>query len=192
MALASVVFATLLASPMAAGVTTSISYRDYVVEGTTAAGLVTFMNRNPLQGDHGHAYASIHPNYNLMVATRETGGMCRASVSVNLNFALTPPRAASPGGMGKSTRSAWNGFVNFARGHEEHHRASYTACTKAFVARAERQSAGQCLVLSSQIREMFADMKRDCEAKQRAFDRSQARVLPGLSLFAMARYQRRR
>ena len=191
LALNSAVAVVLYAGVSLAGVTTSVYQQDHIVEGTTAAQLVRSMNGSPVHGDHGNAYASIHPDYTLSVETRERGGICRANVDVAIHFQLTLPRAASPGGMGRSTRSAWSGFVNFARNHEAHHRASYTECARAFVARAERLSDRQCFALSGDIRQMFSAMKRDCEATQLAYDRSQARVLPGLSLFAMARHQRR-
>jgi predicted secreted Zn-dependent protease len=174
-----------------AEVKVTIDHRDHVVEGSTASGLVRSMNANPVRGDHGNAYASIHPTFNLSVDTRQSGGLCRADVSVRLHFVLTLPRAASPGAMNSRTRAAWNSFTNFARSHEAHHQASYTSCAKSFVARAERQSAKQCMSLQSDIRKSFTQMKRDCEALQRTYDRSQARHLPNLSLFAQARAQRR-
>lgn len=170
----------------------TVHKRDHVVQGTTAAGLVRSMNGSPVQGDHGSAYASLHPTYNLSVATKERGGMCRADVSIRLSFELTLPKAASPGSMSSRTRSAWNGFVGFAKRHEAWHQASYTSCAKAFVAKAERMSDKQCFALQSDIRTAFNSMKRSCEAKQLAYDRAQARVLPGLALFSTARAQRRK
>jgi predicted secreted Zn-dependent protease len=169
----------------------TVSQRDHLVQGTTAAGLVRSMRSNPAQGDHGSAYATIHANYALAMKTKERGGICRADVSMRISFQLTLPKAASPGAMSSRTRSAWNGFVNFAKRHEAWHQASYTGCAKAFVAKAGRMSGKQCFALQSDIRRAFEKMKRDCEAKQRAFDKSQARTLPGLALFSMARSQRR-
>lgn len=168
----------------------SVDNRNHEVQGTTASGLVSFMNRNPIQGDHGAAYASIHPSFALDVSTRQKAGICKADVEVRLRLTLTMP-TANTAAMSRRTRSAWNGFLGFARRHEAHHQASYTACARDFVAAAERLRARQCLALSSDIRRMFVQMQRDCEAKQRAFDRSQARVLPGLTLFAARRAHRR-
>lgn len=150
------------------------------------------MNGSPVRGDHGNAYASIHPTFNLSVSTKERGGICRADVSIRLHFELTLPKAASPGSMNGRTRSAWNGFAAFATRHEAWHQSSYTGCAKAFVSKAERMGDKQCLALQSDIRTAFNRMKRDCEAKQLAYDRAQARVLAGLALFSMARAQRRK
>jgi predicted secreted Zn-dependent protease len=169
--------------PAAAGVTSSIDRRDYAVYGSTTVALVTYMNRHPIQGDHGHAYASIHPTFKLDLKTSQTGGMCKAQVNVNIRFTLTLP-TASTSGMTKSARKAWLGFVAFAKAHEEHHRQSYIGCAKDFVTAAERKSAGQCVALTSDIKTMFKKMQTDCEAKQRDFDRAQARVLRNLSLFS--------
>lgn len=170
----------------------TVNQRHHIVQGTTAAGLVRSMNGNPVRGDHGNAYASIHPNYNLSVSTRERGGICKADVSIRLSFTLTLPKAASTGGMSSRTRSAWNSFAAFAKRHEAWHQSSYTGCARAFVAKAERMSGKQCFALQSDIRTAFNKMKRDCEARQLAYDRGQSRVLAGLALFSMARAQRRK
>ena len=169
----------------------TIDHRNHMVHGTTAAGIVRSMNGNPVRGDHGSAYASIHPNFNLSVSTKQKGGLCRADVSVRLHFVLTLPKAASTGGMGSRTRSAWNNFTSFARNHEAHHQASYTGCARSFVGRAERQGNKQCMALQSDIRKMFTQMKRDCEATQRAYDRAEAPRLARMGLFSMARAERR-
>lgn len=181
-----------LCGEAAAEVKVTVNKRDHVVNGTTAAALVRSMNGNPVRGDHGNAYASIHPNYNLSVKTKERGGQCRAEVSIRLNFTLILPKAANPGGMNSRTRSAWNSFANYARNHEAWHQSSYTGCAKSFVSRAERMSAKQCFTLSSDIRTAFNKMKRDCEAKQLEYDRGQRSVVARMSLFSMARTQRRR
>lgn len=175
-----------------AEVKVTVSKRDHLVHGTSAAALVRSMNGNPVRGDHGNAYASIHPSFNLSVKTRERGGQCRAEVSVRLHFALILPKAASPGGMNSRTRSAWNSFANYARNHEAWHQSSYTNCAKSFVSRAERLGAKQCISLQSDIRTAFNQMKRDCEARQLAYDRGQRSVVARMTLFAMARAQRRR
>ena len=178
----------LIAPPVLAGVSSSTDQHSFVVEGTTAASLVRFMNGHAVSGDHGHAYASIHPDYQLTLATHDAGGICRpSSVDVHVQFDLTLPVAASPGAMSGRTRAAWNSFTAFARVHENHHRVSYLGCASAFVAQARRQSAPSCLALQDQIRQMLYDMKRSCEVKQRPFDQSQSRILRNLALFSMAR-----
>jgi predicted secreted Zn-dependent protease len=173
------------------GIMSSIETRTYEVEGTTASGLVRYMDTHPAQGDHGAALASIHPDYQMSLTTRQSGDICvPAIVGVHVDFELTLPEAASPGQMSGRTRSAWNGFLAFARAHEAHHKASYIACATAFVTQARRQSASECFALEATLRGMLAQMKRDCEAKQVPFDRAQARALVNLRLFATARYQR--
>jgi predicted secreted Zn-dependent protease len=165
---------------------------DHLVQGTTAAGLVRSMNGNPVQGDHGSAYASIHPSYTLSIKTKQRGGQCRADVTIRLSFSLILPKAASPGGMSSRTRSAWNSFVSYARNHEKHHQTSYTGCARSFESKAERMSGKQCVTLQSDIRMAFNKMKRDCEAIQLDYDRGQRSVVAGMALFSMARSQRRR
>ena len=180
-----------LCAPAVAEVKVTINKRDHLVQGTTASGLVRSMNGNPVHGDHGSAYASIHPTFNLSVKTKERGGLCRADVSIRLHFDLTLPKAASPGSMSSSTRAAWNSFTSYARNHEAWHQSSYTGCARSFVSRAERMNDKQCLALQSDIRTAFNKMKRDCEAKQLDYDRGQRSVVAGMRLFSMARAHRR-
>ena len=139
-----------LCAEAVAEVKVTVNKRGHLVQGTTAAGLVRSLNGNPVRGDHGSAYASIHPNFNLSVKTKERGGQCRADVTVRLRFDLILPKAASPGGMSSRTRSAWNSFANYARNHEAWHQSSYTSCAKSFVSRAERMSGKQCIALQSE------------------------------------------
>lgn len=180
----------LAAGAVGGGVTSSTVTHSFVVQGTSARAIVSYMNGHAFEGDHGAAYASIHPNYQLMLATQQRGTQCVVrNVSVNVAFDLTLPLAANPGGMSPRTRAAWNNFAGFARAHEAHHKGSYLGCATAFVAQAKRQSASQCFVLESNIRQMLMDMKRNCELKQVPFDRAQAQVLVRLRLFAMARSQ---
>lgn len=174
-----------------AQVTVTVNKRDHLVQGTTASALVRSMNSNPIRGDHGSAYASIHPNFNLSVKTKEKGGMCRADVSMKLRLDLTLPKAASPGKMSSRTRSAWNSFAGYARNHEAWHQSSYTSCAKRFVSSASRMSGKQCIALQSDIRTAFNKMKRDCEARQLEYDRGQRSVVARMTLFSMARMQRR-
>lgn len=179
---------TIFSASALGGVTSSISQQSFVVQGTTATGVVRFMNGHAFEGDHGHAYASIHPDYQLSMTTRESGGMCRpAQVNVNVEFDLTLPVAADINGMSGRVRGAWNYFTAFARAHENHHRASYLGCAQGFVVQARQQSAPSCTELEGDVDQMLYAMKRACEVKQIPFDQSQARILRNLSLFALAR-----
>jgi predicted secreted Zn-dependent protease len=171
----------------AAAVSTSTRNASYRVSGTTAAALVSYMRRNPFPGDHGGAIANIRPSYSLSIATKQAGGVCRAS-SVNLRvaFVITLPLATGAGSMSPATRAAWGSFVAFARRHEEHHRTIYLDCARGFVGKAERLTAGSCMSLNASIRSLLETEKRACERRQSAFDRQDSGRVTGLSLFAMA------
>ncbi len=176
------------ALPATAGVKTSMSTRYYSVGGTTAASLVSDMRYHPIRGDYGSAIANIHPSYSLSVVTKPASGICRASeVTLRLHLSLTPPKARSTSSMSSSTRSAWNAFAAYARRHELTHRSIYIRCANAFVAKAQRMSAGNCSALKASIYRLLESEKRNCEAKQRAFDRSEQSRVANMSLFRMAR-----
>jgi len=171
-----------------ADVRSSTQTRSYSVGGTTAASLVSYMRSNPFHGSKGDAIANIRPSYALNIATKQSGGTCRASdVTLNIRFVMTLPQARSASAMGSSTRSAWNSFVAFARSHEQTHRSIYVQCGNAFVAKAERLTASNCASLQASIRKLLETEKAVCEGRQRAFDRSDYRRLANLSLFKMAR-----
>lgn len=174
-------------SAHAGGVTTTTTTRNYSVPGMTAKALVGYMLRNPVQGDHGAAFANIRPSYTLDIDTREVSGQCRVrDITVTIRFSMTLPVAANAGQMSSRVRAAWNSFAAFARRHEEAHRASYIGCAKAFLNRAKRETAPSCHGVRSEVRQLFAEAKRACDARQVEFDRQQKRALAGQRLFRMA------
>jgi predicted secreted Zn-dependent protease len=173
-------------------VTTTTTVHDHRVAGVTASALVRSLNGHPLQGDHGAAYASIRPDYQLSLTTLQRANQCVVqSVGVHVDFDLTLPVADSLGQMSGRTRAAWNSFAAFARSHEEHHKASYLGCAREFIAQAKLQKADACIALESRIRTMLSQMQRSCEIRQLQYDQSQRRALSRMSLFVMAQYQRR-
>jgi predicted secreted Zn-dependent protease len=171
--------------PSIAGVSVSVERHDNIVQGSSAGELMVSLNKHPVAGDDGRAYASTHPEFSLEVTTRERGGMCAAKVDVAVHFTVTLPRAASPGRMGGRTRRAWNAFVAFTQRHEAHHQQSYTDCARRFVREAETMSAPQCGALQRQIAQGFTKMQRDCEVEQREFDLEQRPLAGRLELFML-------
>jgi predicted secreted Zn-dependent protease len=169
----------------AAEVRTSTRTQYYPVGGTSARTLVGYMRSNPYRGSNGDAVANIRPSYSLNVASRQSGGTCRPTkVTLNINFTVTVPRARSA--LDGATRTAWNGFVSFAKRHEEGHRRIYIQCGNAFVAKAERLSASNCATLQAATRRLLEVEKGVCEGRQRAFDRSEYGKVAGLALFKIA------
>ena len=180
--------ACLLASSAGAEVRTSTQTRIYSVGGSTAASLVSYMRSSPLHGDRGDAVANIRPNYSLAIATRSSGGVCRAGrVTLNVHFTMTLPQARNSSALSSGTRSAWYGFTSFARRHEETHRRIYVECANRFVAKAQRMTAGNCMALQGSIRRLLETDKAACERRQLAFDHADSRRVSGLGLFRMAR-----
>lgn len=167
------------------GVSTSTRIVTYRVVGSSASDLVSYMRRNPFPGDHGAAVANIRPSYSLSIAGKQAAGGCRASsVNLKVSFVMTLPSAS--GAMSPATRAAWNGFVAFARRHEEGHRAIYLQCANAFVAKAQQMTAATCMGLDASIRSLLESQKRACDRQQAAYDRRDGPRVTGLGLFAMA------
>jgi predicted secreted Zn-dependent protease len=172
--------------PALADVRTTTRTSYYKVSGTTARALVRNLNSRPLHGDYGRAYANIKPTWTLDVTTRDAGASCRADeVDVRISFRLTLPQAASR--LTGRTKSAWDGFVNFATRHEQWHERSYTDCARKFMRQAQRVTAPTCSGVRQEVRQLFEDAKRGCEVLQRNFDRQERGRLSGLALFRLAR-----
>ena len=172
-----------------AGVRSATEFRGYVVGGKSAAGLVSYMRRRPFRGDNGPAVANIRPHYTLSVDTTYSDAVCAVKdLDLNINFVMTLPQARTPGAFSPGTRSAWNGFVDFARRHEEVHRTIYLDCADSIAAKALQLAAASCTELRARIDDMFKADNRACERRQRGFDRGEYRRLLRLSLFRAPRY----
>ncbi len=178
-----------LACPAWAEVTSSVENRTHRVPGVTARAVVDYMLRHPFPGDHGAAFANIRPHYRLSLDVGDTGRLCRVEdVGVGIRFVVTLPVAVDRARMNSRVRAAWDGFASFARRHEETHKQSYLSCARAFVSKARAATATSCGDLRSEVRQMFNEARRSCEARQRPFDRQQSLAVRRLTLFDMAGY----
>lgn len=183
--------AFLLDGSAVAGVTSATATRFYSVGGTTQSSLAAKMRANPFRGDRGGAVANIRPRYSLSVATKQDGGTCRvSSVNLRVSFVLTLPRAKEAA-MSSGTRSAWRGFVSFARRHEQGHRSIYMQCAHNFTVKAQRLSGSSCGGLQSQARRLLDAENRACDKRHAAYDRSERRRVSGLALFRNTRTAKR-
>jgi predicted secreted Zn-dependent protease len=171
-----------------AGVTSDTVYRTHWVGGTTPRTIVSSMGRNPVNGDHGGAYANIRPTYALSFDTAERGGSCRTrDVELDMRFVITLPASKNEARMSSRTRAAWRAFVEFARRHELEHRSSYLECGQALVQQVQAARAATCVEVRREVRQMLSAAKRNCDAKQAAFDRAERSRLAGLALFRLGR-----
>ena len=145
------------------------------------------------RGDDGPAVANIRPHYTLSVDTTSSDAVCAVKdVDLNVNFVMTLPQARMPGAFSPGTRTAWFGFVDFARRHEETHRTIYIDCADSLATRIEQLTTASCTQLRAGIDTMFRLENRACEQRQRGFDRGEYRKLLRLSLFSGSRHARHR
>lgn len=182
------IVAMAVVAPVSAGVTSDTRYRTYSIGGTTEKTIVRYMRQHPYRGDHGDAYANLKHRYALKLRTAGNRGQCKVeALDLDIDFVMTLPRSANPEKLTGSARSSFNAFTSFAKRHEEHHRASFIECGKAFAAKARQMKAGQCSTLNLDIRALLKKTDRDCEAKQRSFDRQQSKAVHSLALFRRGR-----
>ena len=172
-----------LTLPAAADIRATTNIHNYHVVGSTSDSLVAYLRSNPFHGPKGPALANIRPTYALNVETREAYGMCSpANVTLNLTFDMTLPKA-SEATMGADTQYAWRTFVNFARKHEETHRAIYLDCARTFLSEAAKLSTSGCESLKAQAAQLLAAENRACDLRQQAFDAKDGPRVLGLALF---------
>jgi len=184
---------SLVAMPTEAGVTSSTTIADYLVNGTTATGLVSYMLRHPYPAAVNDTVAHIQPNYFLSVPTKEAGGLCKpASVDLHIRFDIVLPKATQAAAMSPETLAAWNSFAGFAREHEETRRGIYLKCAAEFVTKAMRQAASSCASLEANIRGLLEAAKRACDIRQDDFARIQYRRVLNEKLFVLANYSGRK
>lgn len=185
----------LVVSPATVGaeVRAATEFRAYVVGGTTAGALVSYMRRRPFPGDYGPAVANIRPHYTLSVDTTYSDAVCRVKdVDLAINFVITLPQARTPGAFSPATWSAWSNFVDFARRHEETHGTIYVDCAKEFAAKLQPLVDSGCSDLRATIAAMFKAANRACERRQLAFDRREYGKVLRLSLFRSTRSVKRK
>ena len=181
------------AVPADAGVSSSTTIADYLVNGTTATALVSFMLNHPLPATVNDTVAHIQPNYSLAVASKEVGGVCKpVSVDLAIRFDIVLPKATQAGAMSPATLAAWNSFAAFARRHEETRRSIYLKCAAEFEAQAMRQVASSCAALEANIHRLLEVEKRVCDVRQNDFARVQYRLVLSERLFVLAKYAGRK
>ena len=162
------------ASPvLAAGhLVATTTYADHLVHGDTARAIYHDMNVHPIvDPDDGNALANLTHEHTLKLSTMPTsGGQCRVSdLSFSWHFVITLPRAADDKALDAHTRAAWRSFVARLRWHEEHHRAIFMQCGRAFVPAAAKLT-GPCARLEHQVQQSIDTAYAACMVTQHAFD----------------------
>lgn len=162
-----------ISSALAAGhLVATTTYADHIVHGDTARAIYRDMNIHPIiDPDDGNALANLTHDHTLKLSTAPTsGGQCRVSdLSFNWHFVITLPRAADDGALDTHTQAAWHGFVARLRWHEEHHRAIFMQCGRAFVPAAAKLT-GPCVGLDHEVRQAIDQSYAACMVTQKAFD----------------------
>src|SRR5262249_44798128 len=159
--LAATAWSLLLPESVDAEVRSSTEFGAYVVSGTTAGALVSYMRRRPFHGDSGPAVANIRPHYTLSIDTSFSDAVCSVKdVDLDINFVMTLPQARTPGAFSPATWSAWSNFVEFARRHEETHRSIYIDCAGEFAVQIAPLVAANCTGLRATIATMFKAANR--------------------------------
>ena len=174
--------------------------RDYRVYGKTPAELVRYMKRRPFRGDNGPAMANIRPKYGLKLKTLSTRAVkgakrsgCKvASISLDIRFVMTLPKAMQSAKQSSNTRHAWRSFRSFAKRHEEQHRRIYMGCAKSFLGKARKMTGRSCAHVKQQVNKLLKKEEKACDKKHLAFDRRDFPRVPNLALFRKAKLEKAR
>ena len=167
-------FALMSGPVMAAGqlVTTTV-YQSHPVEGTTASAILGNMYRHPIiDPDDGPAFSNLTHAHDLAISVAPTAAGCGVTrLEFDWHFVITLPVATGESSLAPRSRAAWTAFLGTLKRHEEHHRAIFMQCGRAFVAAAAKLS-GPCSGLKAAVEAYIDDQYAQCMATQRAFDRT--------------------
>lgn len=142
---------------------TKFSYYD--VRGGDVKSLLAALNA---RGPH-HGRTDWKLSYKF--SWRQGAGVCRAeSVSTGLELVMTLPRWSASAGATADLASRWERYVTALRLHEEGHLEHGRGAERDFKAAAASLSAPDCAALDLAMRERFASILSDYQARDKAYD----------------------
>jgi predicted secreted Zn-dependent protease len=173
----SVVAATLVSGPAAAGAKVLVRTQTYVVKGDSGAALVRAMDRTgPRHGFMTRAIAQTSYTVDWDIQVRATDGTCRltrATPTLNLTYIFPQAR-----GLPASLSKRWKTFLAGVHGHERKH----GRIAKEMVVAAEKSVSGLAIANDPSCNRVRREARRRIdvvyaryEARQVAFDASEHR-----------------
>jgi predicted secreted Zn-dependent protease len=175
-ALSAAIFVTIAFSPAAAEPVTK--YIHYPVTGSSITELYAAMLRHgPVVGG-SKAFASVRMDPSITSTTKMSGKTCSIdSFNFNMTFTIQLPELVQATSVEPVVRASFNNFYEFAKKHEERHRAIWLGCaeeTERLVRGAEDIS---CPAAETKSLKIAQQVSKRCDARHSSFDMTeQARL----------------
>jgi predicted secreted Zn-dependent protease len=153
-------------------------YKFYNISGNTAQEIYGAMLKRGPDVNGVNAYASTLANSSQSGRLIQ-GKDCRIdSYRFTINFTINLPRLKNESALKGATLARWNQFEGFLKQHEETHKSIWLGCARDLEAQVRSIRAKDCNQADRQASKYWDSMRKSCEKKHQAFDRSeQARLL---------------
>jgi predicted secreted Zn-dependent protease len=135
------------------------------------------LRRGPHVGG-AKAYASTRMEPSISAQTVQGANSCRiGQFKINMTFNIQLPQLRKSANIDPTLRKSFNRFYEFARKHEETHRAIWLKCAAEAEAKVTRVVAKTCSDAEAQGLKIVEDVASECDARHLAFDASEQKRL---------------
>jgi predicted secreted Zn-dependent protease len=154
------------------------NYTHYLIAGESAEGLYRSMLRKGPHVGGGKAYASTKMIPEVSAKTVETGSGCRIqNFQVNMTFTIRLPQLKKSATVDPALRKSFSRFYEFAKKHEETHRAIWLKCAAEAEAKVNNVTARSCPEAEARGLAIVEEVARQCDARHVAFDEAEQKRL---------------
>lgn len=166
---------TLLPAAQAKPVT---NYTHYLIAGESAEGIYRSMLRKGPHVGGGKAYASTRMMPEVSAKTVQTKDGCRIqNFQVNMTFTIRLPQLKKSSDVDPDLRRSFSRFYEFAKKHEETHRAIWLKCAAEAEAQVNRVRARSCSQAEARGLAIVEEVARRCDSRHVAFDAAEQKRL---------------
>lgn len=167
-------FVALISLMIPASAQSITNYSHYFIAGESIVTLYQSMIRRGPHVGSGKAFASVRMEPKVSATTKSTQGSCRIDqFKIDMTFTIVLPQLNSLESVNDDVRNSFGRFYEFAKKHEETHRAIWLKCaseTEAIVLQVKAQS---CAETETQSLKLVEEMASQCDARHAAFDISE-------------------
>ena len=154
------------------------NYTHYLIAGESAEGLYRSMLRKGPHVGGGKAYASTKMVPEVSARTIETGSGCRIqNFQVNMTFTIRLPQLKKSAKVDADLRKSFSRFYEFAKKHEETHRAIWLKCAAEAEAQVNKVRAKTCAEAEERGLAVVEEVARQCDGRHVAFDEAEQKRL---------------
>jgi predicted secreted Zn-dependent protease len=154
------------------------NYTHYLIAGESAEGIYRAMLRRGPHVGGAKAYASTRMEPTILAQTEQGANSCRISqFKINMTFTIQLPQLRKSAHVDPTLRKSFDRFYEFAKKHEETHRAIWLKCAAEAEAKVSHVTAKTCSEAEAQGLKIVEDVASDCDARHLAFDAAEQKRL---------------